>query len=299
MNDNINVELECFKDYLTNKKRSSENTVLSYMRDLRHMADYFYKTGVTDVAMINSTNLNSYVLDMERNGKSGATVSRSITTIKNFFRFLHNEGKIDREPTDLLKAPKAKKKMPTILTFEEINSLLAATAGDKPKNIRDKAMIELLYACGLRVSEVVNLKVDDINLNSGYIICKNETGVKERVIPFGDTTKVILKKYLKVRNEFVGTKDVDYLFTNCFGGRLTRQGYWKILKSYAESAGINKEITPHTLRHSFAAHLVQNGADLKSVQEMLGHVDLASTQMYAQLVNRRLKEVYAKAHPLG
>lgn len=293
-------EIKAFIDYIHNVKKSTYNTETSYRRDLTKMAAFFEKQGITEVDKVTSTNINSYILSLEMAGMSPSTISRSIASMKAFFHFELSEGRISKEPTELVKTPKNEKKAPVILTIDEIESLLKAVNGKDEKSIRDKAMLELLYASGMRVSEIINLKVSDVNMSLGFIVCRSDSSGKERVIPFGNTTKQCLNKYIKTeRAKLVGEKDVPWLFTNCFGRQLSRQGYWKVLKSYASKAGIEKEITPHTLRHSFAAHMVQNGADLKAVQEMMGHADISSTQVYAQLAGNRLREVYAKAHPHG
>ncbi len=293
-------EIKAFIDYIHNVKKSSYNTEMSYKRDLTKMAAFFEKQGLTGVEKITSTNVNSYILSLEMEGMSAATISRSMASMKAFFHYELSEGNISKEPTELLRTPKNEKKAPVVLTVDEIERLLKAVSGKDEKAVRDKAMLELLYASGMRVSEIINLKVTDVNMPLGFIICHSESNGKERVIPFGNTTKQCLNKYLKTeRAKIVGDKEVPWLFTNCFGRKMSRQGYWKVLKGYAEKAGINKDITPHTLRHSFAAHMVQNGADLKAVQEMMGHADISSTQVYAQLAGSRLREVYAKAHPHG
>jgi len=297
---NMKQEIQAFIDYIHNVKKSSHNTEASYKRDLIKMAEFFEGQGITDVRRINSTNVNSYVLYLEKNNMSSSTISRSIASMRAFFHFELSEGKIDREPTELVKTPKTRKKAPSVLTVDEVERFLKVINGKDEKSIRDKAMLELLYASGMRVSEIISLKLSDVNMQLGYIVCRSETTGRERVIPFGNTTKQCLNKYLKSeRSKIVSDQDTEWLFVNCFGRKLSRQGYWKVLKGYAEKANINKEVTPHTLRHSFAAHMVQNGADLKSVQEMMGHADISSTQIYAQLTNSRLREVYAKAHPHG
>ena len=199
-------------------------------------------------------------------------------------------------PTDGLKPPKVEKKTPETLTVEEVNLLLDQPSGDSPKEIRDKAMLELLYATGIRVSELIGLKISDVNLSTSSITCKH--GSSERSIPFSNTAKAAITKYLKdTRSAMVDDNAGDILFTNCSGQPMSRQGFWKLIKYYGNKAGIEKDITPHTLRHSFAAHLVENGADLKSVQEMIGHSDISTTQIYADLSNSKIREVYAKAHP--
>ncbi|MDE6761195.1 MAG: site-specific tyrosine recombinase XerD [Lachnospiraceae bacterium] len=285
-----------FVDYLTNVKRASKNTIASYKRDLVKLNNYLTDSGCQDIVHITSTNLNSYVLMVEKQGMSTATVSRNIASIKAFFLYLLKQGVISEDPSETLKPPKIEKKAPVILTIEEVNLLLEQPNGTAPKDIRDKAMLELLYATGIRVSELINLKVKDINLSMNFLQCHDDN--KERVIPFTNETKEALEEYLKNARDAMCKEEQEYLFTNCQGSPMTRQGFWKIIKYYSTKAGIKKDITPHTIRHSFAMHLVNNGADLKSVQEMLGHSDISTTQIYAKAnANTKLKEVYEKAHP--
>ena len=213
-----------------------------------------------------------------------------------FFQYLTQKNGWKENPAEKLKAPKIEKKLPGILTVEEVDLLLAQPKGNTAKGIRDKAMLELLYATGIRVSELISLKIKDINLKLGYLTCSG--GERERVIPFGSAAKQAVEKYLDVaRDQLLGDQDSDFLFLNCSGKSMSRQGFWKVLKGYAASAGIQQDITPHTLRHSFAAHLLQNGADLKSVQEMMGHSDISSTQIYMNMNIHKIRDVYMKAHP--
>ncbi|MCI6017589.1 MAG: site-specific tyrosine recombinase XerD [Clostridiales bacterium] len=292
----MNGYINEFVDYLMNVKKSSKNTVLSYKRDLQKFAHYAEDMGVIDVAKMNYTVLNAYILMMESKSFAPSTISRNIATLKAFFGYLYKKRVIDSDPAELLKAPKIEKKVPEILSIDEVTLLLAQPCGDSNKEIRDKAMLELLYATGMRVSELISLKLSDINLSAGYVCCRD--GSKERVIPFGSVAKQALKAYLAgPRDTMVGETYEDYLFTNCNGQPMSRQGFWKILKSYAKKAGVEADITPHTLRHSFAAHMVENGADLRSIQEMLGHSDVSTTQIYTKVSNHRIREVYAKAHP--
>ncbi|MBE5923490.1 MAG: site-specific tyrosine recombinase XerD [Lachnospiraceae bacterium] len=289
-------KIEEFVDYLTNVKRASANTVASYRRDLKKLYNYLTDIDIEDVNQITGTNLNSYVLQIEKQGMSSATVSRNIASIKAFFIFLVKQGVILEDPSEVLKPPKIEKKLPVILTMDEVSLLLEQPGGTTPKDIRDKAMLELLYATGIRVSELITLKLSDVNLSLDYIECKD--GNKDRVIPFTKETKNALELYIKDARGALCTQEQEFLFTNCQGAPMTRQGFWKIIKYYSGKAGIKKDITPHTIRHSFAMHLVNNGADLKSVQEMLGHSDISTTQIYAKAnANTKLKEVYNKTHP--
>ena len=289
-------EIDSFIIYLHNVKRTSENTEMSYRRDLLKVQHYMEEQGISDVKKISATNLNSYVLYLEKNQFSAATISRNIASLKAFYHFMFREGMVGEDVSERLKAPKIEKKMPEILTMDEVVRLLEQPSGDSPKEIRDKAMLELLYATGIRVTELITLKLSDVNLQMGFIVCKDAN--KERVIPFGNEARNALIRYLEgTREAMIDDPRSVYLFANCSGQPMSRQGFWKLVKHYAKKAGITTDITPHTLRHSFAAHLVENGADLRSVQEMLGHSDISTTQIYANMNQNKIREVYAKAHP--
>ena len=244
----MELEIENYIGYLTNGKKSSQNTVQSYRRDLIKMQKFFESNGVTNVKDVNTTIVRSYVLYMENDNMSSATVSRSIASIRSFFMYLLENGKINGNPTEGIKPPKVEKKAPETLSIEEVNLLLEQPSGDTPKEIRDKAMLELLYATGLRVSELISLKVSDVNLSLSYIECHDRT--KSRIIPIENAAKHALDRYITdVRPSMCG--DSEYLFTNVKGDEMSRQGFWKIIKAYAKKAGINKDITPHMIRHSF------------------------------------------------
>ena len=291
-------EILGFITYLHNVKKTSNNTEMSYKRDLTKFRKFMEGQGVEAVSSITATNLNSYILYLEKNGFAAATISRNIAAIKAFFHYSVKEGMVKDDPSEALKSPKIAKRVPEVLTPDEVVCLLEQPKGDTPKELRDKAMLEVLYATGIRVSELIGLKVEDINLQMSYIVCKDAN--KERVIPFGAEAKHALMKYLdKGREAMILDNSSSVLFTNCSGQQMSRQGFWKLIKYYAKKAGIESDITPHTLRHSFAAHLVENGADLRSVQEMLGHSDISTTQIYASMNHNRIREVYAKAHPRG
>ncbi len=291
-------KLEEFIVYLNDVKKTSRNTELSYKRDLTKLENYLYSQGVRELNKITVTTLQAYVLQMERGGFAAATVSRNIASIKAFFHFLFRKGYIREDIAEDLKAPKIEKKLPEILTTDEVNRLLDQPRGNTPKDLRDRAMLELLYATGIRVSELISLKVSDVNFQVGYIVCRDAR--KERVVPFGTPAKRALSEYVKnARSLMLADQNSDVLFTNCSGQPMSRQGFWKLVKYYARKAGITADITPHTLRHSFAAHLVENGADLRSVQEMLGHSDISTTQIYANMSQNKLREVYAKNFPRG
>ena len=285
-----------FTEYLRNDKKSSENTVLSYARDLKGFSRFMKESGVLDPAKVNRTNVMAYVYELQKQRKAGTTVSRNIASIRSFFQFLQRKGIVTENPAADLELPKVEKKVPEILSLDKVELLLEQPNGDEDKEIRDKAMLELLYATGIRVTELISLRVEDINLPLEYIRCGSDT--KSRIIPIGAQAKASLRRYLdKVRENMVLRPDEEVLFVNCNGKPMTRQGFWKIIKAYAKKAGIEEDITPHMLRHSFAAHLIENGADLRSVQEMLGHSDISTTQIYTKLTNQKLKNVYAKTHP--
>ena len=292
----MKCEIQEFIDYLHNTRGTSKNTEVSYERDLKKLEQYLTEEGIETGEQVTSTVLNSYVLYMERRNFAASSISRSIASIRAFFQFLCQKDGWKENPAEKLKAPKIEKKLPDILTVEEVDLLLRQPKGNTAKGIRDKAMLELLYATGIRVSELIGLKVNDINLKLGYLNCSS--GGRERVIPFGTTAKQAVENYIaKSRAQLLGEGKSDFLFLNCSGKSMSRQGFWKVLKGYAASAGIHQDITPHTLRHSFAAHLVQNGADLKSVQEMMGHSDISTTQIYMNMNIHKIRDVYMKAHP--
>lgn len=291
-------EIDQFISYLHNAKKTSENTEMSYRRDLNKVLKYMKGQGITEVSEITVTHLHSYILYLEKNNFAAATISRNIASIKAFYHYLFKEGKVSEDISEVLKPPKIEKKIPEILSEEQVNRLLEQPGTGSPKEIRDKAMLELLYATGIRVTELISLKVTDVNLKLGFIVCRDNN--KERVVPFGRKAKNALLRYLEsARRDMIENEEEDTLFVNYSGQPMSRQGFWKLIKYYAKKAGIEEDITPHTLRHSFAAHLVENGADLRSVQEMLGHSDISTTQIYATMNHNHIREVYAKAHPRG
>ena len=290
--------IEAFILYLHNVKKTAENTAMSYRRDLNKWADYMESLNITDVNQITMEHLKDYIQYLDEMQFKAATVSRNIASIKALYHYMYKEKLVIEDISDCLRAPKVEKKVPEIMTMNEAVSLLEQPTGDSPKEIRDRAMLELLYATGIRVTELITLKMSDLNMQMGYLICRD--GSKERMIPFGNKAKNAVFKYMETaRNALLVEYDTDVLFVNCSGQPMSRQGFWKLIKSYAKKAGIESEITPHTLRHSFAAHLVENGADLRSVQEMMGHSDISTTQIYANMNHNHLREVYKKAHPRG
>lgn len=294
----MTTKVKDFIEYIHSIKGSSKNTVVSYQRDLLKMVKFLEQQGITDISKVNKTILNSYILFLEKEGKANTTISRCIASMKAFFHYTFREGITEMDPAEFIRAPKIEKKEPSILSVAEIDLLLKQPKENNPKEIRDRAMIELLYATGIRVTELVNLTTEDINLNLGYVCCRE--GNKERMIPFGKTAKDALVIYLNTaRNSLVKNSEENHLFTNCSGRIMSRQGFWKLIKYYGKMANIQTEITPHTLRHSFASHLIGNGADLKDVQEMLGHSDISTTQMYRNTREMKLRQAYQNTHPRG
>ncbi len=290
--------IEEFLVYLQNEKKTSENTVLSYRRDLNKFRGYMDLLGVEKPRDITRTNLNSYVIYLEKQPFKTATVCRHIASLKAFYHYLYKEHIVWKDLSEDIHAPKLEKRQPEVLSVEEAVRLIEQPSKDTPKELRDRAMLELLYATGIRVSELISLKVSDVNIQKSYLVCAD--GDRKRGIPFGKKAGEALVRYLeKGRDHLIVRCETQELFVNCSGQPMSRQGFWKLLKHYAQRAGIQSEITPHTLRHSFAAHLVENGADLRSVQEMLGHSDISTTQIYAAFRQDSLRDVYQKAHPRG
>ena len=296
-------EIREFIEYLHNTKKTSQNTEVSYQRDLNKMAAYLEMKGIMKAEDVREFDLMGYMDYMEKENFASSTISRSVASMRAFFQHMFALRKMEENPTDNLKSPKVEKKLPEILSIQEVDDLLKQPDLTTPKGIRDKAMLELLYATGMRVSELIHLETTDVNLQLGYVVCQEN---KERIIPIGNVSKEALNLYLEEaltrymqdgRDHLISQADCPWLFTNCTGGAMSRQGFWKLIKFYGKKAGIESEITPHTLRHSFAAHLLENGADLHSLQEMLGHSDISSTQVYAQVVKKTLKSVYEKYHP--
>ena len=285
-----------FNDYLVNVKKASVNTLSSYLRDIRQFGEYLSSHTELDYSEADQTVLGEYIGWLRGSGKSVATVSRNIASLKCFDAFLVTQRLVENNPTGKLVPDKTTQKLPQILTSKEVELLLEQPECTDLKGYRDKAMLELLYATGIRVSELISLNLSDLNLSAGVVRCVSHD--KERFIPLYPAAIRALSEYLEfVRPQMIAREDEQSLFVNVSGERMSRQGFWKIIKSYQVKAHIDKDITPHTLRHSFAAHLLENGADLRSIQEMLGHADISSTQIYSQLVKKQLKDVYNKSHP--
>ncbi len=284
-----------FIRYLDKEKKLTKNTLASYEHDMQLFLAFTEKNAVS-FADVSTSTIQNFLQTLQKKGRANTTISRCLATVKNFYAFMMQKNLVETNPAENAKAPKIKKKLPYILTPDEIEHLLEQPVATDLKGFRDKAMLELLYATGIRVTEMVELNLEDVNLDMGFIHCNHDG--HERIIPIGKICTGALTDYIKTaRPLLIKTKEEKALFLNLLGQRMSRQGFWKLLKQYAASAGIKSPITPHTLRHSFAAHLLENGADLRSIQSMLGHADISSTQVYARLVGSRLKDVYKKAHP--
>ena len=284
-----------FSDYLTNQKANSVNTRESYLRDTLYFLEYLSDTGTAPLQADEQT-VQGYVDHLHELKRSPTTISRNLASVRCFYKFLIFRGLVENNPAKGIKLEKTVKKLPQVLSGEEIELLLAQPDITEPKGCRDKAMLELLYATGIRASELINLNIKDLNLRSGVLYCRGSKGV--RSIPVYPSAVVAVSDYIyRMRGLITGPESGNALFVNLNGGRLTRQGFWKIVKGYATEAGITKEITPHTLRHSFALHLLENGASVKDIQTMMGHADISSTQVYVQLLDSHVKQVYNNCHP--
>ena len=278
------------------KKSVSDNTIQSYTRDVRLFLEYLAQAGRGEPGGAGKEELEAYVAWLTAGGRTHATVVRNIASVRCFYQFLVFTGCAAENPAKNIRLSREEKKLPMILTGEEVEWLLRQPDCSELKGCRDKAMLELLYATGIRVSELIDLNVQDVRLNQSVLLCRN--GRTDRVLPiYDDAVRAVREYILRVRNTLKTEESGPALFINLNGRRLTRQGFWKIVKGYADKAGIEKEITPHTLRHSFALHLLQNGAELKDIQEMLGHADISSTQVYLNLMNDHVKKVYNDCHP--
>ena len=288
-------QLKLFFEFLENDKKLSDNTLQSYKRDLKQFKDYINNEDKS-YNKLTQNDMKEYIDHLQDLGKKASTISRCIASIRSFYQFELKNRKVKEDPTDNIQSPKIEKRVPSVLTSNEVALLLEQPKDVDLKGIRDKAMLEFAYATGMRVTEIISLNVEDLNLEEGYVVCK--TGRKQRNIPLGTISLKALKEYVDSARDILIKDDKEQaLFVNINGKRLTRQGFWKIIKYYKEQAHITKEITPHVLRHSFATHLLQNGADLKAIQTMLGHSDISSTQVYMQFQDEGLKNIYKKAHP--
>ena len=288
--------ITAYENYLSKVKQASANTIASYMRDIRQFSDWMQSMNEADVVDATQVNISQYLGHLEQEGRSAATVSRSLASLKNFYSYVVSSGFLEQTPVTDIRVERGETKLPQILTGREIELLLAQPVCVDAKGYRDKAMLEVMYATGIRVTELIDLDLDDVNLELGIIKCTGSK--KSRAIPLYPAALKALKAYLKdIRSAMLADPQEKALFVNVGGVRMSRQGFWKILKHYQSTAHIEKEITPHTLRHSFAVHLLENGADLGSLQELMGHSDISSTQMYTHMVNQKLKNVYEKCHP--
>lgn len=291
----MDKQIKLFLEFLQNDKKLSDNTLQSYRRDILQF-EKFLDANDINFSKATEENIEDYLKELQKEGKKTSTASRSLATIRSFYQYLLRTKKVKEDPTVSIQSPKIEKRVPSVLTSEEVELLL-----DQPKDVdlkgtRDKAMLEFAYATGMKVTEIIDLNIDDVNFDENTVICSN--GKKARIIPLGTLAEKALKEYVEdARPIMVKDETNKALFVNVNGDRLTRQGFWKIVKYYKEQAHIEKDITPHVLRHSFATHLLQNGADLKSIQAMLGHSDISSTQIYAQFQTPELKNIYKKAHP--
>ena len=288
-------QIKLFLDFLENDKKLSDNTLQSYRRDIIQFEEYLDTNNLT-YSKIGAEEIKEYIEYLKEEGKKTSTISRSLASIRSFYQYELRTKKVKKDPTDGMQSPKIEKKAPSILSADEVELLLEQPKSIDLKGIRDKAMLELAYATGMRVTEIISLNLEDVNFEKAFVSCSN--GVKKRNIPLGNISLKALDEYVKdARPIMIKSEDEKALFVNVNGKRLTRQGFWKIIKYYKEQAHISKDITPHVLRHSFATHLLQNGADLKSIQMMLGHSDISSTQVYMKFQDEGIKNIYRKAHP--
>jgi len=289
--------IQAYENYLTKVKQASSNTVSSYLRDIRQFAEWLQQGEDKGVLDASQFNISAYLAYLQQEGKSGATVSRVLASLKNFYAYLISSGFLTESPIPGdLHVDRGEKKLPQILSGKEVELLLAQPSASDAKGIRDKAMLEVMYATGIRVTELIDLNIDDVNMELGIIKCSSAK--KSRAIPLYPAAMKALELYIKdVRTLLLADPGEKALFVNIGGARMSRQGFWKILKQYQSKAGIEKEITPHTLRHSFAVHLLENGADIGALQELMGHSDISSTQLYTHIINQKLRSVYDKCHP--
>lgn len=288
--------IELFLSYLIENKELSANTLESYKRDIRQFEAYLREHSLS-LEKVTKTIIITYLIALQKTGKATSTISRNLASIRSFYQFMLNSRNIETDPSANLESPKVEKKLPSVLTKKEVEILLEQPQPTDAKGARDKAMLELLYATGIRVTELISLNISDIDLDAGLIICKSGE-VKSRSIPLGNIAMKFLRIYLNdFRRKLCADEECTFLFVNFHGQKMTRQGFWKIIKFYTAKAKINKIITPHTLRHSFAVHLIENGADLQAIQEMLGHSDISTTQVYSKINKNKIKEVYSKTHP--
>lgn len=291
----MDKQIEGFLEFIKNDKKLSDNTLQSYRRDVLQYEKYVEANNI-NYTKVKSNDIKTYLQYLHDMNKKSSTISRNLASIRLFYQFLLRNNKVKADPTEGIQSPKIEKRVPSILTSQEVSLLLDQPKSIDLKGIRDKAMLEFAYATGMRVTEIISLNIEDVNMEEGYVTCK--TGSKQRNIPLGKLSLKALQEYIEdARPILIKAESEKALFVNINGKRLTRQGFWKIVKFYKEQAHITKEITPHVLRHSFATHLLQNGAELKAIQTMLGHSDISSTQVYMQFQDESIKNIYKKAHP--
>ena len=289
--------LDQFLNYLVVERGLSPNTLESYSRDLIKYLEYLSRKCIKDINETSDLTVISFFTSLKKDGLSNRSIARNLSSIKMFYKFLAEDHHIKSNPTLNIETPKRESKLPQVLSMEEVDSLLKIPGRNTPLGLRDAALLELLYATGLRVSEIISLPLNNINLEAGYLIAYGK-GSKERLVPIGEVAQNLIKEYLeKARPALLKKKQSNYLFITRSTKPMTRQGFWKLIKKYALAAGINKNISPHTLRHSFASHLLERGADLRSVQIMLGHSDISSTQIYTHVTTERLKKIHNQYHP--
>jgi integrase/recombinase XerD len=289
--------LNNYLEYLSVERGLAKNTIDAYKRDLISFIAFLRAKKAININSVSTTTIISYLLQMQKSGKASSSISRACAAIKSFFQFLFKESIIEEDPTENIDTPKLKHRLPKVLTVQEVEKLLSQPNMTNPLGIRDRSILELMYATGIRVSELTSLHIDDVNLEAGFLRCTGK-GSKERIIPVADITLDCLKLYISgARKELLSGKESKILFVNRQGAAISRQGVWKIIRKYSKKAGISKKITPHTLRHSFATHLLEHGADLRAVQEMLGHADISTTQIYTHLTRSKIKEIYDNTHP--
>lgn len=290
------MSIDRYEAYLKNERKMSVNTVQAYVRDIRHFAEFVSGRGVADVSDASNAEVVAYLMNLKTAGRSQSTVNRKLASIRIFFEFLQRDGLVSTNPADEIKSPKIEKKEIEFLSIEEIERLMSLP-DQTQKGRRDRAILELLYATGIRASELIQMKVGDVNLRMGFIKCDGEHS-KARIIPMGRLCRKAMEDYiLDARDIMLRGKETEALFVNYMGEAMTRQGLWKVMKEYGEMAGLEISLTPQIIRNSFAVHMLQNGADVKSLQELMGHEDIAATQAYLAVTKNRIKDVYDKAHP--
>ena len=287
-----------FQDYLLVERGLSENSIFSYSYDLKKFNEYLSRHK-KDFLQVKSEDITNFLKDQKKKKISSRSLARSVAALRQFYRYLKEDNQVETNPVEKIQTPEVKKNLPDYLTLEEINELFGVIREDDPYELRDKAIFELLYSSGLRISEACNMRMDDVDLDNMFLTVRGKGG-RERLVPFGEKSLNILRKYLETsRDEILKNRFSDYLFISKKGDFLNRKSVWRLLKKYLARTRIKKDITPHTFRHSFATHLIENNADLRSVQELLGHIDISTTQVYTHLASRTLKEVHRKFHPRG